>query len=165
MIKNRQKVKILHNSSDLTLGTWGDVFLVNWKGPVTVDVVRNMGKHLLNFCSSRTKPPGYFAVISKTAVVPGSDAKKELSALMSQVDILVSSVYIEGAVGFRGAATLGIMSALQFVARQPYPNKNFGKLPDAAEWFAKTSSDLGKWILDKDDVTFAVSEFINSSIQ
>ena len=159
MAMKKWDIKKIYSDSVFAFGAHQNFLIGFVRGKMEIEHAKLFNKHMGHFCDNHSNP-GYFGVVSQSAGVPSSQARKVISEGMKSFDFVATTVVIEAAKGFWGAAALGFMSALQVSARQSYPNKNFGDFNEATNWFARTTREKGNWTLSQADIESIVKEFI-----
>jgi hypothetical protein len=132
-----QPWQILAKNQDYLLASWGDIFAVVWFGDTTVEGVLHVHAAFTDFAVSNAGGKVLLTIVSRSASSPSSAARHELATFLTKAAVYLrcSAVIMEGT-GFRAAAVRSVVTALNMLAKYPYPHR-VCDLEDAIGMFAQ----------------------------
>jgi hypothetical protein len=137
-----ENASILKADKDHCCAMWRNIMIFVWRGATKADTVDEHRRYVDNHIAKARGPLSIFVVTEPQVEIPDSATREKLAALLqaaAPVGRGAALVY-EGA-GFRGAAVRGIATALNALARQPYPYKSFGTVEEGANWLVPIHAD------------------------
>lgn len=148
--------KLVHAEHDYALGHCGRLFSVIWRDQTTVAGAHHLRTAYHDFAEPGQKY-GLVTIIEADAPLPESEARDAVAEFLNGISetCVVSSVIFEGG-GFRSAAVRAVVTGLTMLARQAYPHRVFGSVPEAAPWYVQHAPT--KWRLSGDRFVQAVGD-------
>ena len=96
---------------------------------------------------------GEITLIATDAPLPEAETRSAFDDGVPQLAAYygcVSAVY--DAVGFRGAMVRGMLTSFQLLSRQPFPQKVFSRMRDAAEWSFPHAKACGMGVASSEEL-------------
>jgi hypothetical protein len=134
--------RILRNQADFAIAVYRDVFVLVWRHDTTMEGCAAVRHDLFEMAQTRPKGLALITIVEELAPMPPAESRQELAKILTDASdhIRASAVVFEGT-GFRAAAVRSVVVGLTMLARQKFPHKVFGNLPDAASWMHATWGD------------------------
>lgn len=123
----------------------GEVFLILWRGPIELEVVKRLDSHFGNFCRANPRH-SVMVVIEADSPVPSPAVRAALGRTMtnSSSALLASCVVHEGR-GFKSVALRSVATGLGLLARPAYPHRIFSLVANGLQWLSDFHPDqLGR---------------------
>jgi hypothetical protein len=127
--------EILSRGANLTIATWRHLYVIGWRGAVTLDAVKLADELLTRFCARVSGPVAVMIVIEPHTPPPDRHARNATIAVLRRLAprILCLPVVCEGQ-GFLAGAQRAAIAGMNLILRYPYPHKTFAGVDEATEW-------------------------------
>lgn len=143
--------EILSRGSNLTVATWRNLFVIVWRGVVTLSAVEHADALLKRFAETVSGRIVVMIVIEERTPPPGLHTRNATVGVLRRMAprILCLPVICEGQ-GFLASAQRAAIAGMNLILRYPYPHKTFATVDEAAEWLILRGS---RGSAQLDDVT------------
>ncbi len=141
-------LKIKSIDSAHVVATETSILFCLWRTVTTRAAVAELSRIAHELVEQSPRGISMLTVVEADADMPDSTIRDELAKLFKALakSVICSGLVFEGQ-GFKAATVRGITTGINLVARQPFPHKVFGNVPEAASWMAthagmKTTGDI-----------------------
>lgn len=145
-MESGSSVEIIASDEAWALARWRDLLVVVWKKTPTVERAGKVGPQVEGMTAGPDRRQVHVVtVIERGAAAPDAETrgliKKDLRAHDDRIASMAALVLVDG---FVGAAVRAVLSAMNVVVRERYPNRVFGAPGEAAGWTAARMGEVGE---------------------
>jgi hypothetical protein len=118
-----QTWQVVARNEDYLLASWREIFAVVWLRETSIEGVLKLHAASAEYALSSPGGIGLLAIVSRHAWTPSSAQRKQLAYFLTNARyIRCSAVVMEGS-GFRAATVRSVVTALDMLARYPFPQR------------------------------------------
>lgn len=124
-------------TDEVALASWGNLVLVLYRAPVSLEVVQAIGESCQAAAQKYPQGIAMITVMPENTPLPDDKVRGEISAMMSKIEPYLRVVCgVQEAPGVRGAAVRSMTRAMELMIRAPFKMKTVDNTKAAAEILA-----------------------------
>ena len=143
-------LRVLDLDADHAQAALGNMLLVVWHRETKLDAFKRVAEHMRAISRAHDGGVGLLHLVSKGAVPPDSDTKREFLSLMATAEGHVKHYsVVHEATGFSAAIFRALVSGVYLFAQPRFAHNAFSSLAEAAAWHVQQQKALGQASFDE----------------
>jgi len=143
-------LRILDIDTDHAQAALANMLLVVWRKETKLSAFKRVSEHMLALSRAHACGVGLVHLVSKGAVPPDSETKREFLSLMAKAEGHVKHYsVVHEATGFSAAIFRALVSGVYLFAQPRFPHQAFSSLAEAAAWHVQQQRDLRQTPFDE----------------